>query len=146
MYNKGVKMFTIADWFMGVKDEVNDLEQRQREAELDLLILMMYADRHIDENETIKIKADSESLIWENREYHIDLYIDKTIASVRNVMVNRNRLELFIKDIALRLRTQEVKNRAFVNVEKFMEIDFDISPKEVELLGQIDEIFHTLEY
>jgi len=146
MYNKGVKMFTIADWFMGVKDEVNDLEQKQREAELDLLILMMYADRHIDENETIKIKADSESLIWENREYHIDLYIDKIIASVRNVIVNRNRLEVFIKDIALRLRTQEVKNRAFINVEKFMEIDFDISPKEVELLGQIDEIFHTLEY
>jgi len=128
---------------MDVKDEVNDLEQKQREAELDLLILMMYADRHIDENETIKIKADSESLIWENNEYHIDLYIDKTIASVRNVMVNRNRLEVFIKDIASRLETHLIKDKAFKNVEKFMEIDFDISPKEVELLKQIDEVFHA---
>jgi len=132
---------SISDWFSDIKEEMNCLAQQQREAELDLLILMMYADRNIDDNENSNIAKQSNSLRWENKEYHVSLYIDKTVAKVRNIITDKEKLSLFIEDISTRLDDKETKDSAFVSVEKFMEIDFDISEKERELLATIKEIF-----
>jgi len=132
---------SISDWFSDIKEEMNGLAQQQREAELDLLILMMYADRNIDDNENSNIAKQSNSLRWENKEYHVSLYIDKTVAKVRNIITDKEKLSLFIEDISTRLDDKETKDSAFVSVEKFMEIDFDISEKERELLATIKEIF-----
>jgi len=132
---------TITGWFTSMKEEMNDLSQQQREAELDLLILMMYADRHIDDKERDAIVQESKSFVWENKEYHVTLYIDKTIAKVRSVMLNEKSLNLFLEDILTRLNDKETRDKALESVEKFMDIDFDISYKERELLEVIKKVF-----
>ena len=132
---------SISNWFAGMKEEMNDLAQQQREAELDLLILMMYADRHIDENEKNKIVKESKSFEWENKEYHVSLYIDKTVAKVRSVILDEKSLVIFLEDILTRLDDNDTKDKVLKSVEKFMEIDFDISEKEKELLAVIKKVF-----
>jgi len=132
----------ISNWFAGITEEMDGLVQEQREAELDLLILMMYADRHIDEKERSEILKESKSFVWENGEYHVQLYIDKTIAQVRDVVLNEKKLTLFIEDILARLSEKETIENALKSVEKFMEIDFDISEKEKALLVRIKEVFN----
>jgi len=132
---------SISNWFTGMKEEMNDLSQQQREAELDLLILMMYADRHIDDKERGEILQESKSFIWENKEYHVSLYIDKTVAKVRNIILNEKKLNDFIEDILTRLNDNETRDKALKSVEQFMDIDFNISDKERELLEVIKKVF-----
>jgi hypothetical protein len=131
----------ITNWFANIKREMSGLTQKQREAKLDLLILMMYADRHIDENESQEIIKESKSFVWENREYHVQLYIDKTIAKVRSVIYDDDKLSSFIEDILTRLEEKDAIDKALISVEKFMDIDFDISDREKELLATIKDIF-----
>ena len=132
---------TVADWFKDSKEDMNNLAQRQREAELDLLILMMYADRHIDEKEREEILESSNAFTWENNEYHVSLYIDKTIGDVRRVLQNESNLKVFLEDVVRRLANDEAREKALNRVEKFMAIDADISPKERVLLDDIRKIF-----
>ena len=132
---------TISNWFAGVEEEMNGLAQEQREAELDLLILMMYADRHIDEKEREEIVESSNAFTWENNEYHVSLYIDKTIGDVRRVLQNESNLKVFLEDVVRRLANDEAREKALNRVEKFMAIDADISPKERVLLDDIRKIF-----
>ena len=135
---------TLVNWFKNAEEKQEEnslLKQNQKEAKLDALLLMMFIDRHVAELENEMLKFQSEKTAWSNPEYHYQLYVDKTIAKIRNIIGKEEELDNFIQEITQRLENQKIKQELLETLETFMEIDAEITPTEKELLEKFRGAF-----
>lgn len=119
----------------------SDSTQEQFEAKIDLMLLMMFVDRNIAQEERDMIKEQTEGVEWSNTEYHMELYIDKTIAEVREVVSDDEKTADFIVGIAKRLPDDESRLSTLHTITELMSIDSDIDANEKSLLETIEAIF-----
>lgn len=124
-----------------IKHAKNELSQEQKEAKIDLMLLMMYADRNIAEQERNMLKEQSEGMGWENPEYYLELYIDKRIADVREVITDENKTDAFIDSIAKRLGNDELKQKMLKMIVDFIDVDADSADREKSLLEKVEAAF-----
>lgn len=124
-----------------IKHAKNELSQEQKEAKIDLMLLMMYADRNIAEQERNMLKEQSEGIGWENPEYYLELYIDKRIADVREVITDENKTDAFIDSIAKRLGNDELKQKMLKMIVDFIDVDADSADREKSLLEKVEAAF-----
>lgn len=124
-----------------IKHAKNELSQEQKEAKIDLMLLMMYADRNITEQERNMLKEQSEGMGWENPEYYLELYIDKRIADVREVITDENKTDAFIDSIAKRLDNDELKQKMLKMIVDFIDVDADSADREKSLLEKVEAAF-----
>ena len=97
--------------FAGSQATKSGLNQSQREAVIDLLLLAIYADNHIslDENQVLEDSIDS--LGW-NSGTGLSMYINDATTRVRNAQNDEASTNEFIDTIATRLDSQRSKDKA----------------------------------
>lgn len=126
----------IFDFFLKAKAAA--AKQSQREALLDLLVLGMFIDRHVANAEGQFIREQALGLEWEAVR-SMESFIDASMRRARDVMGSENATGAYLEDIALRLATDEAKQKALQVCEELMTADGQLAEREQELLTQVKE-------
>jgi hypothetical protein len=125
------------------KSPLGDADQQQREALVDLLVLAMFIDRHVANAEGELIRARAEGgpdVAWQgSRSYQ--QFFDASVRRTRDVLGSDDATRAYLEDIALRLETDEQRDKALAACRELVDIDGERAEAEENLLSQAREIF-----
>lgn len=109
---------------------------REHEASLELLLLMMVADHHITEDEIDAIRAISEDSGWDTSTFSFDQGVGPAMATVR-AAVSDHRVDALLDDICDRISSTVLRSTLFSAARDIAGVDHEIDPAEESLLAQI---------
>ena len=121
---------TILDFFTGNKE--TDWSQEDREACLKLLVLMMYSDGKLTDEEDQMIRRQIGLFDWKGI-HNEDYFLNETIREVRDL----NNVQAFIDENSAKISCSEVKGKVLTLCQHISEADGDVDPKEKELVNLI---------
>lgn len=98
--------FFSIDW-----DSVEGWTQSQREALVDAMVWMMYADRHLADVEASAIRQEAEDVSWAGP-MPIGDYVLASISQLRQVLGDAAKEEAYLKDVVDRLETEKARRQA----------------------------------
>lgn len=113
--------------------------QDQREAALDLLVWVMYADASLTLQEQDHVDAAVEALTAPN--LPMEQYLRSSVAKVRDAIQDSVRADQLLQDITRRLETDAVRRRAYEAALGVAESDGDVAAEETHLLTRVREAF-----
>lgn len=115
------------------------LEQSQREAIVDLLLLGMYADQKITMTEQDVLAAEVEKMGWD--EWHsYSCYFQRIVPTVREAMITQERTQQLLVSISQRLDNVDVMKFAIEKFSALLCLDGS-NEAEAKLLDQVMETF-----
>jgi len=115
---------------------VHATANREHEAVIELLLLVMIADRRITEDELDEIRAISDDSGWESDTFSFDQYLGEAMGKVR-AAVAEQRIEALLDDIDERISSSVLRQSLFSAARDVAGVDHDIVPEEESLLGQL---------
>jgi uncharacterized tellurite resistance protein B-like protein len=115
---------------------VHATADREHEAVIELLLLVMVADRHISDDEIDEIRSISEDSGWESSTFSFDQYLGKAMAKIR-AAVGSGRTDALLDDIDERIASSVLRGALFSAARDVAGVDRDIVPEEESLLGQL---------
>jgi uncharacterized tellurite resistance protein B-like protein len=115
---------------------VHATADREHEAVVELLLLVMVADRHISDDELDEIRSISDDSGWESSTFSFDQYLGQAMAKVR-AAVTVGETETLLDDIDSRISSSVLRHSLFSAARDVAGIDHDIAPEEESLLGQV---------
>jgi uncharacterized tellurite resistance protein B-like protein len=115
---------------------VHATADREHEAVIELLLLVMVADRHITDKELDEIRVISDDSGWESSTFSFDQYLGQAMAKVRKA-VTEHRTDALLDDIDARIASTVLRGSLFSAARDVAGIDHDIAPEEESLLGQV---------
>jgi hypothetical protein len=121
---------------------VPTLAQSEREAIVDLLLLGMYADRHVAAAEQEFLAAAIGKFGWDEF-YSSEIYLQRAVPSVREVLGCPDRTTRLLQTIAQRLPRAEVMKFAIEQFSALIALDGVTEESEANLFDQVMETFFT---
>ncbi|MBE9028750.1 hypothetical protein IQ266_03125 [filamentous cyanobacterium LEGE 11480] len=118
---------------------VPTLVQTQREAIVDLLLLGMYADRHISVIEQDVLAEEVEKIGWDEF-YSFSLYFQRAVPRVRDAIASPARTTQFLLAISQQLDQVDVMKFAIEKFSAMLCLDGS-NDAEAQLLDQVMETF-----
>ena len=115
---------------------VHATADREHEAVIELLLLVMVADRHISEDELDEIRNISDDSGWESSTFSFDQYLGQAMAKVRGAVADHS-TEALLDDIDMRVTSTVLRQSLFSAARDVAGVDHDIAPEEESLLGQV---------
>ena len=115
---------------------VHATAQREHEAAIELLLLMMVADRHVNGNELDEIRTISEESGFETDTFSFDQYKGQALATVRSALTD-DTVDALLDDIDARITSSVLRQALFSAARDVATVDRDISPAEEALLAQV---------
>ena len=115
---------------------VHATADREHEAAIDLLMLMMTSDHHISDAEIEEIRLISEDSGWETDTFSFDQYLGEASAKVRDAMED-DTVETLLDDIDERVTNTVLRAALFSAARDVAGVDHDLDEEEQGLLGQI---------
>jgi uncharacterized tellurite resistance protein B-like protein len=115
---------------------VHATADREHEAVVELLLLVMVADRHITDEELDEIRAISDDSGWESETFSFDQYLGQAMAKVRAAVADR-KTDALLDDIDQRVASSVLRHSLFSAARDVADIDHDIAPEEESLLSQV---------
>ncbi len=115
---------------------VHATADREHEAVIELLLLVMVADRHISEDELDEIRNISDDSGWESSTFSFDQYLGEAMAKVR-AAVAADKTEALLDDIDGRIASTVLRHSLFSAARDVAGVDHDIAGEEESLLGQV---------
>jgi uncharacterized tellurite resistance protein B-like protein len=115
---------------------VHATADREHEAVIELLLLVMVADRHISDDELDEIRSISDDSGWESSTFSFDQYLGQAMAKVR-AAVTADETDALLDDIDSRISSSVLRHSLFSAARDVAGIDHDIAPEEESLLGQV---------
>ena len=115
---------------------VHATADREHEAVVELLLLVMVADQHVSEDELDEIRIISEDSGWESSTFSFDQYLGQAMAKVRRAVAEGTTDEL-LDDIDGRIASSVLRLALFSAARDVAGVDRDIAPEEESLLGQL---------
>ena len=115
---------------------VHATEDREHEAALELLLLVMIADHHITSEELDEIRVITEESGWESPTFSFDQYLGPAMAKVRNA-VSADQIDGFLDSIDARISSSVLRASLFSAARDVAGVDHEIDPAEENLLGQL---------
>ena len=115
---------------------VHATADREHEAVIELLLLMMMADRHISDDELDEIRAISDDSGWESSTFSFDQYLGPAMAKVRAAVADHDTATL-LDDIDDRIASTVLRQSLFSAARDVADVDHHIVPEEESLLGQV---------
>jgi uncharacterized tellurite resistance protein B-like protein len=115
---------------------VHATADREHEAVIELLLLVMVADRHISDDEIDEIRSISEDSGWESSTFSFDQYLGKAMAKIRAAVAS-GRTDALLDDIDERIASSVLRGALFSAARDVAGVDRDIVPEEESLLGQL---------
>ncbi len=112
------------------------LNQKQREAIIDLLLLCMYADNHLALTEDHVLKAEVDAFDWKS-EQSIEAYVDSITPKVRRIRSEGESRRDFISEIGNRLDSSSVKTKAFELSKRLFHSDGEVAETEAKFETEI---------
>ena len=108
----------------------------EHEAAIELLLLVMVADRHITEAELDEIRRISEESGFETATFSFDQYLGQAMAKVRSA-VNDDAVEALLDDIDQRITSTVLRQSLFSAARDVAGVDHKIDAAEQTLLAQV---------
>lgn len=115
---------------------VHATEDREHEAALELLLLVMVADRHITEDELDEIRSISTESGWESATFSFDQHLGPAMAKVRHAVAS-DAIDEFLDSIDSRISSSVLRASLFAAARDVADVDHEIDPLEHSLLGQL---------
>jgi uncharacterized tellurite resistance protein B-like protein len=115
---------------------VHATAQREHEAAIELLLLMMVADHHVGDTELDEIRAISEDSGFETDTFSFDQYKGHALAAVRTAVTN-NATGALLDDIDQRITNTVLRHALFSAARDVAGVDRELDPAEESLLGQV---------
>ena len=115
---------------------VHATADREHEAVIELLLLVMIADRHISADELDEIRTISDDSGWESSTFSFDQYLGQAMAKVRAAVAEHSTAAL-LDDIDERIASTVLRQSLFSAARDVAGIDHDLAPEEESLLGQV---------
>jgi uncharacterized tellurite resistance protein B-like protein len=115
---------------------VHATADREHEAVIELLLLVMVADRHITDTELDEIRLISDDSGWESPTFSFDQYLGQAMAKVRTAIA-AHETDSLLDDIDARIASTVLRGSLFSAARDVAGIDHDIAPEEESLLGQV---------
>lgn len=109
---------------------------REHEAAVELLLLMMVADRHIADDEVEEIRRISEDSGFETDTFSFDQYLGQAMSRVRTAVAEGSVDEL-LDDIDHRIVSTVLRHSLFAAARDVAGIDRDVAAEESTLLAQV---------
>ena len=108
----------------------------EHEAAIELLLLVMIADRHISEDEMNEIRRISEEAGFESATFSFDQYLGPAIAKVR-AAVGDGLTDALLDDIDQRITSTVLRQSLFSAARDVAGVDHRIDAQEQTLLAQV---------
>lgn len=108
----------------------------EHEAVIELLLLVMIADRHITDDELNEIRRISEDSGFESATFSFDQYLGPAMAKVRGAM-QEDRIEELLADIDERITSSVLRQSLFSAARDVAGVDHQIDAEEQSLLAQV---------
>ncbi len=115
---------------------VHATADREHEAAVELLLLVMMADRHISTDEVEEIRSISDDSGWETDTFSFDQYIGPASARVRTALAD-DKVEALLDDIDGRVSSTVLRAALFSAARDVAGADHVVDADEESLLGQI---------
>ena len=115
---------------------VHATADREHEAVIELLLLVMVADRHISEDELDEIRNISDDSGWESSTFSFDQYLGAAMAKVRTAVAT-HKTEALLDDIDDRIASTVLRHSLFSAARDVAGVDHKIASEEESLLGQV---------
>ena len=115
---------------------VHATEDREHQAAVELLLLVMIVDHHIAPEEVEEIRSISEDSGWESSTFSFDQYLGPAMAKVRHA-VSSDTIDEFLDSIDARISSSVLRASLFSAARDVAGVDHDIDPLEESLLGQL---------
>ncbi|MEP7202891.1 MAG: hypothetical protein ABI894_09795 [Ilumatobacteraceae bacterium] len=115
---------------------VHATADREHQAVIELLLLVMVADRHITDKELDEIRSISDDSGWESSTFSFDQYLGEAMAKVR-AAVTAHETDSLLDDIDARIVSTILRSSMFSAARDVAGVDHDIAPVEESLLGQV---------
>ena len=124
----------LKDLYDGIS--VHATADREHEAAVELLLLVMVADRHIDSDELDEIRTISEDQGFETDTFSFDQYLGQAMAKVRAAVADHTTAAL-LDDIDHRITSSVLRHSLFSAARDVAGVDDSIAPIEESLLAQV---------
>jgi hypothetical protein len=115
---------------------VHATADREHEAAIDLLLLVMFADRHISDDELDTIRTISDDSGFETSTFSFDQYLGPAMAKVRTALANGD-VEQLVDDIDARITSTVLRQSLFSAAREVAGVDHDIDIAEETLLANV---------
>ncbi len=115
---------------------VHATEDREHEAALELLLLVMIVDRHITPEELDEIRSISEESGWDSPTFSFEQYLGPAMSKVRRA-VSSDAIEEFLDSIDARISSTVLRSSLFSAARDVAGVDHKLDPSEENLLGQL---------
>ena len=115
---------------------VHATADREHEAVIELLLLVMVADRHISDEELDEIRAISDDSGWESETFSFDQYLGQAMAKVRNAL-STDAIDALLDSIDARISSSVLRASLFSAARDVAGADHELDQREHDLLGQL---------
>jgi uncharacterized tellurite resistance protein B-like protein len=122
----------LAEFYRGVA--VHATADSEHTAALELLALVMAADRNLSQAELDAVKQISDD--WRDDDFTFDKYVGPAITKAQDAIANDEVLEL-IDDIDQRISSRVLRRALFSAAREVAGIDADVSPEEGSILAEV---------
>jgi uncharacterized tellurite resistance protein B-like protein len=122
----------LLDLYRGVA--VHATADLEHTAALELLALVMAADRKLDQSEIEAIKDISDD--WRDGDFTFDKYLGPAIVRAQDA-ITKDRVVELIEDIDARISSRVLRRALFSAAREVAGIDDDVSPEEGTILAEI---------
>lgn len=115
---------------------VHATENREHEAAVELLLLVMIVDHHITNEEVEEIRTISADSGWESDTFSFDQYLGPAIAKVRHAL-STDTIDALLDSIDARISSSVLRASLFSAARDVAGADHDLDQREQNLLGQL---------
>ena len=122
----------LAEFYRGVA--VHATADREHTAALELLALVMAADRTLTQSEIDTVKQISDD--WRDGDFTFDKYVGPAIVKAQDAITKHEVLEL-IDDIDQRISSRVLRRALFSAAREVAGVDADVSPEEGSILAEV---------
>jgi hypothetical protein len=122
----------LAEFYRGVA--VHATADSEHTAALELLALVMAADRHLEQSEIDTIKQISDD--WRDGDFTFDKYVGPAIVKAQDAITKGQVLEL-IDDIDQRISSRVLRMALFSAAREVAGDDAELSPAEGSILAEV---------
>ncbi|MGB3639250.1 MAG: hypothetical protein WBA39_16990 [Rivularia sp. (in: cyanobacteria)] len=119
-----------------------DVTQNEREAIIELLMMIMYSDKTLKLAEDEAIKEYTSSIKWESP-LSLEFYFGKVTPKIRTALSDEGKMNAFLKDINTRIESELVKAQVLLVCNDLAMADSEFSSEEKELLTNISRVFQV---
>lgn len=119
-----------------------DVTQNEREAIIELMMLIMYSDKTLKLAEDEAIKEYTSSIKWESP-LSLEFYFGKVTPKIRRALEDKESMNAFLEDIDFRIESELVKAQVLLVCNDLAMADSEFSSEEKELLTNISKVFQV---